>query len=342
MPHFGNSLILKATQVIYAGGRIKNNINLKRLEKESSVQDEILNRQDLRFLLAGYYLEISELSNQKYVYENNISQTKLLVKDMQAAYKQGTALKSDITRYELQLQNLELGLTSVKNRINVITYKLASTIGLDPEIKITTDTASLLKLPIENQSQELWLNNKEEIPIMKKADLNIKMSENKIKSIKGEYLPDIKFAITGEMTGPIMVEVPPLDINFAYWFAGIEISYNLDVLFKGKKKMRHARINRQKMIIEKEYAEEELQNSVHEACIGLDEAYTKMQTRLKSVQLAHENYNIVRQRYLNGLSLITDMLDAGNTQLDTELQLANDRINIIYQYLLLKKITGTL
>ena len=67
-----------------------------------------------------------------------------------------------------------------------------------------------------------------------------------------------------------------------------------------------------------------------------------MQTRLKSVQLAHENYNIVRQRYLNGLSLITDMLDAGNTQLDTELQLANDRINIIYQYLLLKKITGTL
>lgn len=342
MPHFGNSLILKATQVIYAGGRIKNNINLKRLEKESSVQDEILNRQDLRFLLAGYYLEISKLSNQKYVYENNISQTKLLVKDMQAAYKQGTALKSDITRYELQLQNLELGLTSVKNRINVITYKLASTIGLDPEIKITTDTASLLKLPIENQSQELWLNNKEEIPIMKKADLNIKMSENKIKSIKGEYLPDIKFAITGEMTGPIMVEVPPLDINFAYWFAGIEISYNLDVLFKGKKKMRHARINRQKMIVEKEYAEEELQNSVHEACIGLDEAYTRMQTRLKSVQLAHENYNIVRQRYLNGLSLITDMLDAGNTQLDTELQLANDRINIIYQYLLLKKITGTL
>lgn len=342
MPHFGNSLILKATQVIYAGGKIRNNINLKRLEKESSVQDEILNRQDLRFLLAGYYLEISKLSNQKYVYENNISQTKLLVKDMQAAYKQGTALKSDITRYELQLQNLELGLTSVKNRINVISYKLASTIGLDPEIKITTDTANLLKLPIETKTQELWLNNKEEIPVMKKADLNIKMSENKIKSIKGEYLPDIKFAITGEMTGPIMVEVPPLDINFAYWFAGIEISYNLDVLFKGKKKMRHARINRQKMIVEKEYAEEELENSVHEACIGLYEAYTRMQTRLKSVQLAHENYNIVRQRYLNGLSLITDMLDAGNTQLDTELQLANDRINIIYQYLLLKKITGTL
>ena len=206
LPHFGNSLILKATQVIYAGGRIKNNINLKKLEKESSVQDEILNRQDLRFLLAGYYLEISKLSNQKFVYENNISQTKLLVKDMQAAYKQGTALKSDITRYELQLQNLELGLTSVKNRINVISYKLASTIGLDPEVKIVTDTASLLKLPIESKSQELWLSNKEEIPMMKKADLNIKMSENKIKSIKGEFLPDIRFAVTGSILPPSLTD----------------------------------------------------------------------------------------------------------------------------------------
>lgn len=342
MPHFDNSLILKATQAIYSGGRISNNIKLKRLQKESYIQDEKQNRQDLRFLLASYYLEISKLSNQKYVYENNISQTRLLVKDMQASYKQGTALKSDITRYELQLQNLELGLTSVKNRINVISYKLASTIGIDPDIMIMTDTTSLFRMPIEEKSKDLWLNNKYDIPAMKKADLNIKMSENKLKSIKGEYLPDIKFAITGEMTGPILVEVPPIDINFAYWFAGIEISYNLDVLFKGKKKLTHARINRQKMIIEKEYAEEELQNSVHEAYIGLNEAYTRMQTRLKSVQLAHENYNIVRQRYLNGLSLITDMLDAGNTQLDTELQLANDRINIIYQYFLLKKITGTL
>ena len=216
LPHFGNSLILKATQVIYAGGRISNNIRLKELEKEASVQDERQNRQNLRFLLAGYYLEVSKLSNQKYVYENNISQTKLLVKDMQAAYKQGTALKSDITRYELQLQNLELGLTSVKNRINVISYKLASTIGLEPEIKIMTDTASLFRMPIENKGQSLWLNGKEDIPALKKADLNIKMSDNKLKTIKGGYLPDIRLAVTGEMTGPIMVEVPPIDINFAY------------------------------------------------------------------------------------------------------------------------------
>lgn len=76
-----------------------------------------------------------------------------------------------------------------------------------------------------------------------------------------------------------------------------------------------------------------------------EEAETGTDSYLKSrknYQLAHENFRIVRQRYLNGLSLITDMLDASNMQLDMELQLANYQIGILYQYYLLKKITGTL
>jgi outer membrane protein len=87
---------------------------------------------------------------------------------------------------------------------------------------------------------------------------------------------------------------------------------------------------------------EEIENKVHEAYVNLNEAYVRLHTQQKSVQLAHENFRIVRQRYLNGLSLITDMLDASNMQLDMELQLANYQIGILYQYYLLKKITGTL
>lgn len=77
---------------------------------------------------------------------------------------------------------------------------------------------------------------------------------------------------------------------------------------------------------------------MHEAYVNLNEAYVRLHTQQKSVQLAHENFRIVRQRYLNGLSLITDMLDASNMQLDMELQLANYQIGILYQYYLLKKL----
>ena len=87
---------------------------------------------------------------------------------------------------------------------------------------------------------------------------------------------------------------------------------------------------------------EETGTSIHEAYVNRNEAYIRLRTQTKSVQLAPESFNIVRQRYVNGLALITDMLDASNTQLDMELQLANYQSGILYQYYLLKKLTGNL
>ena len=43
-------------------------------------------------MLLGYYLDLFQLRNQQTVYEKNIEQTHLLVKDMRAAYQQGTVL----------------------------------------------------------------------------------------------------------------------------------------------------------------------------------------------------------------------------------------------------------
>lgn len=123
---------------------------------------------------------------------------------------------------------------------------------------------------------------------------------------------------------------------------GIGVSYNIDALFKGKRKLRQADLAIQRQQAKRQLAEEELENAIHEAYINLQEAYTRLRTQQKSVQLSHENFDIVRQRYMNGLALITDMLDASNTQLDMELQLANYQVGILYQYFLLKKQIGTL
>lgn len=136
MPHFGNSFVVKAQQVIYAGGGIKSSIEQNKLQKQISEQTYLDNRQNLRFLLAGYYLDLFQLRNQELVYQKNIEQTRLLVKDMQAAYRQGTALKSDITRYELQLQNLELKQTSTINKLNVLNHELVTTLGLEEGIRL--------------------------------------------------------------------------------------------------------------------------------------------------------------------------------------------------------------
>lgn len=342
MPHWGNSFVVKAQQVVYAGGSIKSNVEQSRLQQQVAEQEHLNNRQNLRFMLAGYYLDLFQLRNQELVYRKNIEQTHMLVKDMQAAYRQGTALKSDITRYELQLQNLELGLTSTINRLNILNHKLVTTIGLTPETRIVPDTVYLRQQLVENRREDEWTAGINEVPVMQLTDLGIRLEKNRRKLIQAERRPHISLSATNELTGPILIEVPPLNNNFTYWFVGIGVSYNIDALFKGKRKLRQADLAIQRQQAKRQLAEEELENAIHEAYINLQEAYTRLRTQQKSVQLAHENFDIVRQRYMNGLALITDMLDASNTQLDMELQLANYQVGILYQYFLLKKQIGTL
>lgn len=342
MPHFGNSFVLKASQVVYSGGAISGNIERSKLEAVKARHEYDISRQDLRFLLLGYYLDLFQLNNQKIVYERNVEQTQILVKDMRVAYDQGTALKSDITRYELQLQNLQLGLTATKNRINVINYKLATTLGLDSDAVILPDTTALFNMTVERKMENDWMEESKFTPQMELANTEIEICRNNERLVRADKLPKVSISVTNDFNGPILVEVPPLDNNFNYWFAGVSLSYSFDALFKIGKKMKQAKLATLQSQTRRELTEEHISNAIHEAFVNLNEAYVRLETQQKSVQLAHENYGIVRQRYINGLALITDMLDASTTQLDMELQLANYQIGILYQYYLLKKITGTL
>lgn len=338
MPHFGNSFVLKASQVVYSGGAISGNIERSKLEAVKARHEYDISRQNLRFLLLGYYLDLFQLNNQKIVYERNVEQTQILVKDMRVAYDQGTALKSDITRYELQLQNLQLGLTATKNKINVINYKLATTLGLDSDVVILPDTTALFNMTVERKMENDWMEESKFTPQMELANTEIEICRNNERLVRADKLPKVSISVTNDFNGPILVEVPPLDNNFNYWFAGVSLSYSFDALFKTGKKMKQAKLATLQSQTRRELTEEHISNAIHEAFVNLNEAYVRLETQQKSVQLAHENYGIVRQRYINGLALITDMLDASTTQLDMELQLANYQIGILYQYYLLKKL----
>lgn len=341
MPHFGNNFAFKATQAVYTGGAITAGIEMSELQKKMAEAELDNDRQQVRFMLVGHYLDLYQLNNQKKVYQKNIEQTRLLISEIQAAFEQGAALKSDITRYELQLKNLELGLTNVINRMKILNRQLVTTIGLEPDIEILPDT-TLLGSRIDKRNEQHWQQERIAAPMLRMAGLGVSLSEKQQDMARAGRRPTIGLMSSNNFDGPILIEVPPIDKNFNYWFVGVNVTYKFDSLFKNNKKLKQAKLATMKAHENKRLADEQLSNSVNAAYIQLDEAYTRLDTKEKNVQLAHENYEVVHSRYLNGLSLVTDMLDASNIQLSSELELANAQIGILYQYFLLKKTVGTL
>ena len=154
MPHFGNNFAIEASQVLYTGGAITNRIAVAKLQQQLAQLDKEKNKQDIRFLLVGNYLEMYKLRNQTEVYRKNIEQTRKLVADIHAKQSQGLALKNDITRYELQLKSLELALTQIQNSIIILNDQLITVLGLPGETVIEVDSTAHAILPVISNETE--------------------------------------------------------------------------------------------------------------------------------------------------------------------------------------------
>ena len=106
--------------------------------------------------------------------------------------------------------------------------------------------------------------------------------------------------------------------------------------------MEQARIGIRQSQEQQNVVAESLDNQIHEAWTLYQQSYADLDTQRKSVQLARQNYEVVNERYLSQMALITDMLDASNIRLNAELQEVDARINILYAYYKMKYIAGTL
>lgn len=342
MPHFGNNFAIKASQVIYAGGAISAGIKQAEIDKRIAEEGVELQKQNIRFLMLGNYLELCKLNNRAVVFKKNIEQTELLVSHIKAKHEAGTALRNDITRYELRLEQLRLGLRETENNTRRVNYHIVQALGLPDETIIAPDSA-ITNYRLQVLSRDQWQSEAESnSPILHIAQLKISKQQQKEHSVKAERLPQVALVAANHFDGPITIEVPTIDKNFNYWYVGVGLKYNISALWKANKKSRIERIG---TICAKESAElarEETGIAINSAFIALENAYEQLRTQEKSVELARENYNVVNNRYLNDLALVTDMIDASNTLIETQLQLVNARINVIYSTYNLQRVAGTL
>lgn len=341
IPDFGNNFALEVSQVIYAGGAVTGGVRLSELQAQLASLDADRNRQEVRFLIVGNYLELCKLENQLKVFSSHIAQTEKVLADMRVRHEQGIALHNDITRYELQLQNLSYTQTQLRNAKQILNDQLTVALGLPETASIQAGNIRIEAL--EEKDAAIWQDEAmhSAIPV-KMAETAIRMSEQKKKISHSGRLPKVALFAMNNLTGPVTIEIPAINKNFNYWVVGVGIKYNIGNLYKANKKVRADKLGIQKAQEERTVAQEQIRLGMQAAHIKYKEAYTLLETKEKSVELAGQNYEVVNYRYTNDLALITDLLDASSQKLDAELQEVNAHINILYHYYKLHYISGTL
>ena len=340
-PHFGNSFALEAQQVVYAGGAISSGIRLAELQRAQSENAVEMTRNQMRFIALGQYLELLKLENGIKVYDSNIALTEKLIADIKSRQTQGMALKNDVTRYELQMESLKLGKRRLEDRKGIMNHQLCNTIGLENTIVVPSMT--LDNIEDDNlMEKDLQAEAAGNSPQIRQAALGVKMAEQQLKLAKSEMLPKVAIVAADNFTGPFNYDIPPIDKNFNVWYVGVGVKYSISSLSKSNKSVRKAKEQLRQSHDTHAMAGETVDNSMQQAYTMHRQAFAELHTQQKSVELAQQNYNVVNNRYLNQLALITDMIDASNIKLNAELQEINARINIAYTYYNIRYVAGSI
>ncbi len=341
-PHVGNQFVLDVQQTIYAGGAIDASVRLAELASEQAKAEYTLNEQNQRFLALGQYLDLEKIAHRELVMKKNITLTQQLIDHIKEKQQQGVALKNDITRYELQMETLRLGLLKLQNTRKILNHQLCNTLGLTTACMIepTDDAATAM---FGKDGEGYWQTTAGVTsPQLMIAGIGEQMARQQERIAKSALMPKVAIVAQNNFNGPITFELPPIDKNLNIWYVGIGVQYQLSSLFKSNKKLAQARLETQAATARKTVAAEQLDNNVQAAYTQYMQSYVELETQQKSVELAQRNYQVINDRYLNQLALITDMVDASNMKLDAELGEVDARINIAYAYYKMKYIAGQL
>ena len=341
-PHWGNSFTAQASQVIYAGGAIRSGIEMARLGRQLAELDVEKNRQEVRFLLAGYYLDLCKLQNQSQVIDRNIELTEKVIGQMKARREQGTVLKNDITRYELQRQSLVLAKTQVDDARKIIRHQIATTIHLPEGEEFEVEELSYDDAALRHD-ETLWQETASDNNIdIRQASVATELAGQKVRNTRAASLPSVAVVAENNLFGPYTADLIPKNANVNVWFIGIGVRYNLSSIWKNKHDIRKAKHEQTQARESVRLAREGVENGVQACYTNLLTSTVEVQTQEKQVELADQNYAVVRNRYDNDLALLTDMLDASNMKLSADMALVNARINMLYNYYKLKYLTHTL
>lgn len=334
---------LSASIPVYMGGKIKNTEKKVAIDTEISTLRTHLDERLLKMEIITAFLQIHHLKEQQILINDKMKEDSVNIKQVKALKANGVVTVNEVLRTSLQLSNHKMSWTELDNDIQIAEHKLKTILSLPEPQEMHVDTEDLISdkaaIPYINDLTETALNKNESVVITHK---NLSLKELDQKITKANYLPKITAGGEYFLKYPNMMFFPPEPYAYRLGMLGVNLTYPIENLYKNKYKMQEAKENINLAKLQIEENEEKIRHNVYEAYKKFEETDQKVKIAEEAINQAKENYRIVRTKYANKLSLITELIDADNTYLEAESNLISVKINRQLKYYQLQYTIGNL
>ncbi|MDD2819984.1 MAG: TolC family protein [Flavobacterium sp.] len=321
---------------LYAGNKINNAIKKSNEENEIAKIKIEKTESDIQLQVTATFLGIYKMMELQKIIGESIKEEQERLKEVKAFKTFGTVTKNEVLRSELQLSDRELHSLTNKKNIKIALQELKTLLQLPEESEIAIDTTGLLDiLPLKGYDFYFkeTLQNEE----MRIANREVAIKKTELKMVKGNYYPKVSLFGNYNLKYP---DYMLFTLNRPYLYTigqiGVEATYNLSGLYKNKTKVQVANLKVDLQENESELVKNEMTDKVFRNHTQYQEILDKLPVTDKALDLANENYRIVKVKYLNQLVLITEMVDADNALLQAKFNKVSTRIDVVMkQYELL-------
>lgn len=319
----------------------------KRLENTYKASEELYEKSKI-----DYENEISNLIlDIKKAYFNVLKAKKILdtslkykerlekhLIDTKKMFEEGFVTKLDILKMELALKDAETKIIESENYLKLskanLNYVLNRPIDNDFEIE------DILEEKIEKRDYSWWkdmaLRERKEIKSFEKL---ISIYEKNIEIERSQLFPQIYFFFNYNFEKGTQTSREEWDTN---WNTGILLTY--DIWNWGQNKDRIKKRESEKKEIENQFLllKNSIEIEVKNAYLNLISSENKIEQGRKEIEVAEETLRVAELLYKEGLSTITDVIDA----MTSLYQARNNYYNYLYEYKVayseLEKVSGIL
>lgn len=334
---------LSASIPVYMGGKIKNTEKKAAIDTQISALRTHLDERQLKMEVITAFLQIHHLKEQQNLINDKMKEDSVNIKQVKALKANGVVTVNEVLRTSLQLSNHKMSWTELDNDIQIAEHKLKTILSLPEQQEMHVDTEDLISdkaaIPYIDELTETALSRNESVEITHK---NLSLKELDQKLTKANYLPKITAGGEYFLKYPNMMFFPPEPYAYRLGMIGLNLIYPIENLYKNKYKMQEARENIDLAKLQIEENEEKVKHNVYEAYKKFEETDQKVKIAEEAINQAKKNYRIVRTKYANKLSLITELIDADNTYLEAESNLISVKINRQLKYYQLQYTIGNL
>ena len=322
-----------------------NKLNLK-IEEDKTLQqiahirvDEAVS--DVRYQTASLYLDLQKSYVFRDLIQKDIADQEKQLVEIQSFHKNGTVLKSDVLRVQLDLSKRKLTLVQIENDILIASQKLNIILGQPDETVILPDKpdSGLAATGSYDQWLQEALSHSFAWHISEKQT---NLSEIHLREIKANVSPRVGLYGDFYYSNPQIFLYPYNPFWYSLGIAGLKVSFPLSEIYHNMHQARAAKLELEKEEEAHRDITDKIRQQVKEAFLRYKEALVRIEVARANVAQAEENARIVKNTYFNQASLITDLLDADVQVLQTRFELAAAKIMAQNKYYLLQNISGIL